>query len=364
MKSRRALEGLRLRRGLLCAGLILGMSAGLSPRQVRITAMDLRDFPQVKLVISLTTALGQATPAPVNAVRIEENGMPVAGAEVTPLDTEQWPVYAVVAIDRSGSMQGEPLREARNAVRVYAETMAARDRTALVSFDTRIQQVLDFSAQAGEIISAMTGIQPGRNTAFLDALMQAIGALETTPPGVVRLLLALTDGKDNRSRCNEADVTAKARAAGVLLCLVGLGPDADMARLLRLAAAGGGLALHAPSPVELTGLFRRVAQMVHVQWGVAYRSPHELDNTWRKIMVAVPRGETEWIGERMYLAAEHAVMARSGLKAVRRGQRLQARQAAQRHPSEGSTVLVLGLSILLALLAVALAVVLVKRGRR
>lgn len=348
---------------LLCAGLISAAYPAGS-RQVRIAAVDLRDFPRIKLVISLTSALGAESPASIQDVRIEEDGRAATAPTVEPLDHERWPVYAVMVLDRSGSMRGAPLEAARRAVEVYAATMSQRDRIGLVTFDTGIDRLLDLGPGGEALSSALGGIRPGSDTAFLDALERGVEMLREVPPGGIRLLLALTDGKDNRSRTTASRVADRIRETGVLLCIVALGREPDRNRLARLAADADGFVLHAPAPRELSGLYARVGRMVHAQWSVTYRSPAELDNTWHRIAVIVPRGQAEWRGERVYLAAEHSSMAGSGLRSIRRGQLdMNGRNAHPASPGKPKA-LVLGLSLVLALLAIALAVLLYRKRER
>lgn len=349
--------------GLLATGLISAACPDLS-RQIRITAVDLRNFPKVKLVISLTSLLGVASPASIPRVRVEEDGRMAIAPTMEPLHNERWPVYAVMALDRSGSMRGAPLKAARGAVEVYSGTMREGDRIGLVTFDTGIDRLLNLGPGGDAVSAALAKIRPGSDTAFLDALTNGVDMLRDTPPGGIRLLLAMTDGRDNRSRATASHVADRIREAGVLLCIVALGREPDLKRLQRLASGADGMILHAPSPRELSGLYARIGRMVHAQWRVTYLSSKELNNTWRRITVIVPRGRTEWRGERVYLAAEHSPMAGSGLRSIRKGQREMNHGNVKSASPGDSPAMVVALSLVLAVLAIALAVLLFKkRGR-
>jgi Ca-activated chloride channel homolog len=73
------------------------------------------------------------------------------------------PYHLALVIDRSGSMSGEPLSEARRCAAHIIDRLKPDDRASLVQFDNRVQ-VLVAAQQVGDrtaLHSALAGIREG-----------------------------------------------------------------------------------------------------------------------------------------------------------------------------------------------------------
>ena len=123
--------------------------------------------------------------------------MPAAGAERRP--EEALPISLLLVIDRSGSMEGEPLRMAVLAAESAASTLAPTDRVGVISFAD--DPTLDVPMRPAGDVAAGGLVRVPRadgNTEILLALGSAEAQLGR-PDAVEHLSTALDDTTDPRT---------------------------------------------------------------------------------------------------------------------------------------------------------------------
>ena len=156
-------------------------------------------------------------------------------------DSVPLPREFVFVLDRSGSMSGEPIAQARNALRASLRAIGPQDTFRILLFDNE----LDWFQQEP---STMTQEQVDRADAYLDRvqgrggteIVRALEAALSLPadPARMRFIVFLTDGA----------VSAEARAVeqirrqigGARLFTFGIGSSVNRALLNRMAAIGRG----------------------------------------------------------------------------------------------------------------------------
>ena len=106
------------------------------------------------------------------------------------------PLAFCVVLDRSGSMGGEPLKQAKDAAAVAVRNLRAEDQFALITFDNEantvfpLQSVSDKAALTQQIQS----IQSGGATNLTGGWMLGRDALKQSDVAITRRLLLLSDG--------------------------------------------------------------------------------------------------------------------------------------------------------------------------
>lgn len=143
----------------------------------------------------------------------------------------------VFVLDTSGSMAGAKMEEARAALRYCLESLAPRDRFALIDFSTEVRMFGGEDglreASAGAVEAALAyvdGLKARGGTDIHGALLRAL-ALEGRP-GVPFLVVFVTDGEPTIGVTDRATIekaVAQARAAR---------PDRDEVRLFVFGCAG------------------------------------------------------------------------------------------------------------------------------
>jgi Ca-activated chloride channel family protein len=158
------------------------------------------------------------------------------------------PVNLAFVLDRSGSMSGEKIQLARQAVKQSIERLHSDDRFSVVVYDDIIDVVVPSvraSATAkADAIARLATIEARNQTnlggGWLTGCEQV--ALRLDASGVNRTLL-LTDGLANvgiTDRDSLAGHAAQLRMRGVATTTFGVGADFDEVLLQAMATAGGG----------------------------------------------------------------------------------------------------------------------------
>ncbi|MCK4267661.1 MAG: VWA domain-containing protein, partial [Actinomycetia bacterium] len=159
---------------------------------LRVTKTDISQFPQVKMYLSL------ATEKQAKGFKVWENGRKITNIKVNSKLSKQ-PVDVTLLIDVSGSMKGKPLDDAKAAAKVFIERARPDDRIAIVTFNSVVTRVADFTHDKGELAQAIDGLSAEGETAVYDGLFESINAAQDQKDRHQNLIL-LSDGADTASK--------------------------------------------------------------------------------------------------------------------------------------------------------------------
>lgn len=221
--------------------------------------------------------------------------------EITYFSDDDSPVSVGVIFDVSGSMSGEKIKNAREALSKFIQTSHNSDEYFLIAFNSRAQLLLDKTRDGNAVLDKLTFVQTKNNTALYDACYLGV---EKVQRGLhpKRALLLISDGQDNNSRYTFNELRRLLKESDVVLYGVGIlsGGDAGSALgmegqgiLDELASVSGGKAFFPRSALEMDDIFEQIALELRHQYSIGYKpSNFSNDGKWRKIKVKVtpPRG--------------------------------------------------------------------------
>ncbi|MCA9694948.1 MAG: VWA domain-containing protein [Myxococcales bacterium] len=164
-----------------------------------------------------------------------------------------------LVLDRSGSMAGEPLRQAKRAAAQVIGQLDARDRLNVLVFDTVIDAAFAAPVPATPVnrrdaVEFIERTRDGGGTDIAGALRAAF-ARQTADGSRTRVILFLTDGMSPSTDALEA---ATADQNDVRVFTLGLGPAIERPLLSRLAALKRGRFTYVD---QATALEQRVADL-------------------------------------------------------------------------------------------------------
>jgi Ca-activated chloride channel family protein len=155
-----------------------------------------------------------------------------------------------LVFDKSGSMLGDPLRQAKTGARAFLEDLGARDTATLAFFDNNLYPPvgpLPIARGRAELTARVDGVIAGGGTALYDAIAQAFEAGRTrvqAEPGRIHALIVMTDGRDEGSKLTLEQLKARLprgeEGAPVKIFTIGYGASAEAAPLEAIAEAGDG----------------------------------------------------------------------------------------------------------------------------
>lgn len=217
------------------------------------------------------------------------------GAEqkIASFSAEETPFAAAILLDTSGSMETR-LTLGRGAAIRFLDGLRDEDVAAIYNFDTKVQQIQDFSP--GRDLPAKAFALKTRNqTALNDAVLQAANDLGKRDEKR-RAIVILSDGGENYSKASSdkaLDIALHANATIYAVNMSEQGAQRDQAAsglLKNFAAKSGGRYVDAPGGQVLRDTFAEIAEELGHQYTIAYRpTNHVHDGKWRAIDVKVPR---------------------------------------------------------------------------
>jgi Ca-activated chloride channel family protein len=153
-----------------------------------------------------------------------------------------------IVFDKSGSMRGEPLKEAKAGARAFLEGLGDRDAVSLLFFDSQVMAPTtpkELGKARAQLEQQVDGIFADGGTALYDAVSSAYTAAlarAKAEPGRIHAIVVMTDGKDEHSK-TKLDALAKRftpENAPVKIFTIAYGDSADPAVLEQIAAAAQG----------------------------------------------------------------------------------------------------------------------------
>ncbi len=152
--------------------------------------------------------------------------------------------------DVSGSMEGDKLANAQEALRVFMEQIKGdMERVGLIRFSSDVVEVVplnELGQNRVDLNQAINELHARGDTALLDAVDAAYQRLQYLGDAErINAIVVMTDGRENHSRIGldtliERIQTGNERGVPIVVFCIGYGKDADEEALRALAESSGG----------------------------------------------------------------------------------------------------------------------------
>lgn len=206
------------------------------------------------------------------------------------------PVTVGLVIDNSGSMR--PKRhDVIAAALAFARSSNPQDQMFVVNFNEKVSfglpGTIPFTDQVAQLEVALSRIDADGQTALYDAVAAAIEHLKQGNRDK-KVLIAISDGGDNTSRRNLAQIMAMAKQSDAIIYTIGIFDEQDEDRnphvLKELAKDTGGEAFLPESLKDLAPICERIAHDIRNQYTLTYvPTNRKRDGTYRAIQVKASR---------------------------------------------------------------------------
>lgn len=198
------------------------------------------------------------------------------------------PARAVTfVIDTSGSMAGDKIKQARQALLTSLKTLRPGDYFNVLSFSTSIRRLFAGPSLATRDnlavgVAFAEALEAAGGTAIDDALTEALS--RRPPPGVPHFVMFVTDGRPTVGEMSPEKILshlAPLNRHGARVFTMGLGYDLNPVLLDAVARAHGGVSDYArPSEdvgVKIAALNNRIAYPVMTNLSIDYGTPQVHD---------------------------------------------------------------------------------------
>lgn len=220
--------------------------------------------------------------------------------DITFFSDEDAPLSIGVVFDLTGSMSGEKVKRAKDALSHFFDTSLDKDEYFLITLqDGRAFLTMDRTRDSKAILDKLTFVQTKGNTAFYDGVYLAAERVQrgTYPK---RALLVISDGQDNNSRYTFSDLRKMLKESDVAIYSIGIEESGNGSLALEgsgildeLSGVSGGKAFFPRTNAEMDDIFEQIALELRHQYSIGYKpKDFKPDGRWHHIKVKVipPRG--------------------------------------------------------------------------
>ena len=258
-----------------------------------ITNTDLISFN-----VTITDQYGRfVTGLPKSAFTVLDDKQP---QEITFFSDEDAPVSLGIVFDLTGSMSGDKVKRAREALDHFFETSREGDEYFLITLQNgRANLALDRTRDSRAVSNTLTFVQSRGTTAFYDACYLGVDKV-THGTHPKRALLVISDGQDNNSRYTFNELRRLVKESDVIIYAIGIEEERDgelasegQSILDDIAGVSGGKAFFPQTAAEMDDIFESIALELRHQYAIGYRPPDfNANGKWHhlKIKVNPPRG--------------------------------------------------------------------------
>jgi VWFA-related protein len=172
---------------------------------------------------------------------------------ITQFESERVPVSLGIVLDTSGSMAGEKMEAAREALRRFVyDLLGSTDEMFLYRFDSQPILVQGWTEDRGRLMRGLGSVRPNGGTALYDAVAEAV-PLAGQGARRKKALVVISDGNDTNSALEIDELQQLIRESEVMVYAIGIdsaasAPAAARRPQQRLPLPGGIVLRWPPGP--------------------------------------------------------------------------------------------------------------------
>jgi Ca-activated chloride channel family protein len=275
---------------VLCVGSVIGSAIS----GVLAVQQPVAQFSTGVQLVEVYATVTDATGGPVTGLKREDFELQEDGEaqEVSAFAAGEFPLTAVLGIDRSWSMAGEPLRLAKVASQAFLRQLRPSDRSMAVAIGSDPEVIAPLSNDHAQQQRAIDALDPWSTTSLHDAIISILDRLEGEPGRLA--VVVFSDGVDRYSAATASQVVERARQSQALIYPITLGRDRPPLAA-ELAVVSGGRSFLIRDARALDETFTTIARELRYQYLLGYtpaRPGHSGARQWRSIRVRV-KGRTD-----------------------------------------------------------------------
>lgn len=213
--------------------------------------------------------------------------------EIHFFSNEDAPASIAVILDTSGSMSGNKIEQAKNALASFIQTSKPEDEFFLIDVGSKANLLLSRTRDSEALLEKYTYVEPKGNTALYDAVGLGI---EKVNQGTYakKIVLIISDGEDNNSRMSFRKLRNLLKESNAVVYSIGIesylshfgtGPS-GLDNLQELSETSGGKAYFPKRSEELSDFFERISLDMRHLYAIGYY-PSELSSDGKKHRITI-----------------------------------------------------------------------------
>ncbi len=195
---------------------------------------------------------------------IRTTGSRIAGQDMNYLDgAGRLPLNISLAIDRSGSMEGEPLEYAKRACGYVVDLLEPNDILSVITFEDGADVIMPARRMVNKALvkDYINRIYAGNTTNLYEGLVTACQQVASVKSeNSLNRVLLLTDGEPTAGTREFASIVgqvAEQKGRGITVTALGFGPDYNEELMAGIARRSGGNYYYISRPELIPEVFRR-----------------------------------------------------------------------------------------------------------
>ena len=195
----------------------------------------------------------------------------------------------ILVVDVSGSMNGEPIKNAKKGLMAFVDRMDDTDAAAIITFNNTVYLTQSMTNEKGTLKNAIEKINSSGGTHLYDAVAKAINISKSYKEKVAIVLLS--DGQDGGSQFTARHIESMVGYHGVAFYGIGLGNVNEKA-LRTLAEKTSGQLKLTPNSNELAHIYEQTLDV--------YKLNHvsNVSTTGQLLVHSMPAGRSVFLSER------------------------------------------------------------------
>jgi VWFA-related protein len=251
-------------------------------QRMEITGVNASNLPEVIVTANVYDSLGRPVLGLTQA-EFSVHGELAGQARIVSVENitdDNLPFATVLVIDTSSSMDGQPIEQAKEAARVFVNSIGPNDPVAILTFDTAVRTVIDYTTDKTALLNAIDSLAYGGKTALYRGALEGITTAENSPTPR-RAVILLSDGAEfgNVSNAERGAALEEAIQGGVTAYTIGLGFGTDRTYLRELASGTNAEFYESPTPDQLVEIYRNLANLLRSQYVITLETDLPADGT-------------------------------------------------------------------------------------
>lgn len=233
--------------------------------RILVDQVDTSEFPKIKLYLNIRDTLTDTVPSGLGqeffylSEKLSHDSEYIKKeiSKVMQLNQHESLNINMVA-DVSGSMQGSPIESAKQVMSNFLDNVqfGVGDKVELTVFSDGVYTLEEFTDNKQAIKDEIDYLQLGNMTSLYDGLLAAVN--KTAVQSGAKCVIAFTDGMDNYSTSNPADVLDAASRYRIPIFIIGIGDSIDEGTLSNLAASTNGFYMNINNVGDLEAIYNKI----------------------------------------------------------------------------------------------------------